>query len=82
MDADEARLHDAPMGLLAEEARLKESLRRLSAQWETVTVSWKDAKRAEFEEKHLANLVGKTRSAMEAIGQLAPILSRVRRDCI
>ncbi len=69
------------MSLGSSRSRLMALTRDLSARWQETRDVWSDAKRDEFEQRHLVPLFAAVERAGVALEQLDEILKKARRDC-
>ena len=63
------------------QTRLHDALKDLLGRWDGVRQKWSDDVAVKFEEKHLDPLAANVRSATEAMGDMAALLTLARRDC-
>lgn len=69
------------MSLGATRSRLAALTRELQVRWQETRGSWTDAKRDEFEQKHLAALLAAVDRASTALEEMDELLTKVRKDC-
>ena len=69
------------MSVHAGQAKLKTAAKNLAARWQGVKMTWRDDQSRQFEEKYVASLLARLRTAEAAMGHIDMILSQVRRDC-
>ena len=60
--------------------QLGKAMKQLLAHWEETKISWNDAAARSFEERFVVPLQRDLRSAMGALGQMAMLLDRMKRD--
>jgi len=65
----------------SDRSRLHELFKDLRARWLQVQDEWKDPVQREWDETYWKALEERIRVAMQAMDQLAPVLSQVRHDC-
>ena len=70
------------MKLSAGTDKLRLAMKNLTVQWEETRANWRDAVRADYEEKHLIPLQEETRALLTAAGLLAQTLEQAQRDCV
>lgn len=69
------------MGMQDGAGRLNKAMRELIVRWEETRASWDDPVSRGFEERYLAPLQMDLKMATVAMGQMAQLLDRIRRDC-
>ena len=62
------------------QATLGTVLQNVSAAWDEVRGHWRDAKCAEFEERYLKDLPGRTAEALNVIAEIDKLLKKVKSD--
>ena len=69
------------MSLTSSAIDLTNALKTADLAWQEALVGWKDAVSRDFEANQWAPLEGQTRSVIQAMDRLAPILAKALRDC-
>ena len=62
-------------------AKIASAYKTLRLQWEGAKEHWHDTNCKRFEENYIDPLEPQIRDALEAIGNLAELLSRAQREC-
>jgi hypothetical protein len=60
---------------------LSNCLKTLLLVWEETRSGWRDSVSSEFAEQHWAPLEAQTQATIKALERLAPVLTRLQRDC-
>ena len=68
------------MGVYESGARIKRSIEDMNIVWGETKAVWKDAKSREFEEEFLMRLSVEIKKAETALGNIGPILNRIRAE--
>lgn len=61
--------------------QLAAATKDLMRRWDETKESWQDAKAAEFEQKHLFELLSGIERAVPVFDDLDKVLSRIKNDC-
>lgn len=69
------------MALYEGGGQLGKALRNLMAQWEALHAGWDDSQSRAFEEKYLVPLQQDLRNTATAMGHMAALLEKIKRDC-
>lgn len=69
------------MSMVAASAELNQGMKTARQIWEEVRAVWLDAAGADFEARHWAPLADQVVAAAEGMDRLAPVLSRMVREC-
>lgn len=69
------------MGVYEGGGQLSKAMRQLIGRWEETRAAWDDAQAREFEDKCLIPLQMDLRNAMTAMGHMAAVLEKIKREC-
>jgi len=62
-------------------SKLRQSIKDLRAHWDDSEGGWRDAIRAEFEEKRINPLESQATQTLRAMQEICDVLARIYREC-
>ena len=62
-------------------ARLQHALKTLMENWDVTREMWADGVARDFEKNHLTPLEHQVKTALQGMGEISEVMSKVRRDC-
>lgn len=69
------------MGVYTAGTQLTKAAKQLEERWREAQMAWDDPVSRRFEEQYLQPLYADLKTALSAMGQMAALLERIRRDC-
>jgi len=69
------------MSLATGRYQISSAMKTLRVRWDITCMSWRDAVRREFTERHWNTLEGQLPAVLDAIDRLDQLLARARQEC-
>jgi len=69
------------VGVQESEGQLGKAMKELLLHWQETKVVWNDPVSRDFEQRHVVPLQMDLKITTAAMGQMAQLLDRIRRDC-
>jgi hypothetical protein len=69
------------MGVHEGGGQLGKAMKELLGHWEETKAAWDDPVSRDFEQRHVVPMQMDLKIATAAMGQMAQLLDRIRRDC-
>lgn len=69
------------MSMTASKARLEALTKDLSSRWKQTKDFWQDAKRREFEQRFMDELIASVNRTTASIDELDKVVTKVRNEC-
>lgn len=69
------------MSVSAAHAKLKKASKDLVSRWTQTRLAWQDEVSAQYEERHLAPVLSRLRTAEQAMARMDALLAQLHKDC-